>query len=140
MKVYNTNLLNNKQRFPIAIAAGIISAFACALAFALFEHFIGWHFSLFYVAMAYGISSAIKYFGRGVQLKFSIVGVICFILSVVLGFIIYYSFSGGFSFQYLPFYLSMMMRTLTTINFSGIFEMICIAYSIYLAFYNSRIL
>ncbi len=140
MKVYNTNLLNNKQRFPIAIGVGIVSAIVCAFGFALFESMIRWHISLLYVVMAYAISSAIKYFGKGVQPKFSILGVACFLLSLVLGFIFYYSMLGGFSFELLPYYLSMMMRSITRISINGIFEMLCIAYSIYLAFYNSRII
>ena len=140
MKVYNTNLLNNKQRFPIAIIAGVVSAIACAFGFALFEKMVGWHISLLYVAMAYGISSAIKYYGKGVQPKFSIIGVVCFVLSVVLGFLFYYSMVAGFSFAMLPYYFSMMVRSITTLTPSGIFEMLCLAYSIYLAFYNSRII
>lgn len=140
MKVYNTNLLNNKQRFPIAIIAGIICAIICAFLYALIETMLSWHIPLLYIAMAYTISSAVKKYGRGVQAKYSAIGVGCFILSVVLGYLFYYTMMFGFSLELLPFYFKLMVRTIATVDLYGIIEMLCFAYSVYLAYYNSRIL
>ena len=140
MKVYNTNLLNNKQRFSIAFLVGIICAIICAFLYALIESMLSWHIPLLYVAMAYTVSSAIKKYGRGVQPKFSAMGVGCFILSVVLGYLFYYTMTLGFAFDLIPFYFKMMIRTIATFDIRGIIEMLCFAYAVYLAYYNSRIL
>lgn len=140
MKVYNTRHLNNKQRFPIAIAAGVISAIVCAILFAFIETLLPVHFPLLYIVMAYGVSYAVKTYGRGVQPKFTVIGVASVLLSFLLGYIFIYIFTFGFNFSLLPAYLQSVLVSLAVIDIRGIIELLCIAYSLYVAYYNSRII
>lgn len=140
MKVYNTKNLNNKQRFPIAIAVGLVSAIVCGFLFAIIETILPLHFPLLYAAMAYGVSYAVKTFGRGVQPKFTVVGIVSVILSILFGYVFVFIMSIGFNFELLPLYLQTVLVSMLTLDFHGIIELMCIAYSIYIAYYNSRII
>lgn len=140
MKVYNTKNLNNKQRFPIAIAVGLVSAIVCGFLFAIIETILPLHFPLLYAAMAYGVSYAVKTFGRGVQPKFTAVGIVSVILSILFGYVFVFIMSIGFNFELLPLYLQTVLVSMLTLDFHGIIELICIVYSIYIAYYNSRII
>lgn len=140
MKVYNIKNLNNKQRFPIAIVAGLASAIACGFLFAIIETILPLHFPLLYAAMAYGVSYAVKTFGRGVQPKFTAVGIVSVILSILFGYVFVFIMSIGFNFELLPIYLQTVLMSMLTLDFHGIIELLCIAYSIYIAYYNSRII
>lgn len=140
MKVYNTKHLNNKQRFPIAIAAGLISALVCGFLYAIVEIILPLHFPLLYAAMAYGVSYAVKTFGRGVQPKFTAIGIISVILSILFGYVFIFVISSGFNFALLSLYLRSVLMSMLTLNFHGIIELLCIAYSLYIAYYNSRII
>lgn len=140
MKVYNTKNLNNKQRFPIAIAVGLVSAIVCGFLFAIIETILPLHFPLLYAAMAYGVSYAVKTFGRGVQPKFTAVGIVSVILSILFGYVFVFIMSIGFNFELLPLYLQTVLVSMLTLDFHGIIELMCIAYSIYIAYYNSRII
>lgn len=140
MKVYNTKNLNNKQRFPIAIAVGLVSAIVCGFLFAIVETILPLHFPLLYAAMAYGVSYAVKTFGRGVQPKFTAVGIVSVILSILFGYVFVFIMSIGFNFELLPIYLQTVLMSMLTLDFHGIIELLCIAYSIYIAYYNSRII
>ncbi|NBK97967.1 MAG: hypothetical protein EOM50_08105 [Erysipelotrichia bacterium] len=141
MKVYNTKHLNNKQRFPIAIIAGLISAILCGLLFAIIEIILPLHIPLLYAAMAYGVSYAVKTYGRGVQTKFTVVGIVASILSIVFGYaFIYFISMGGETILSLPTYLEMVFASMLRLNVHGIIELLCVAYAIYIAYYNSRII
>lgn len=140
MKVYNIKNLNNKQRFSIAIVAGLASAIACGFLFAIIETILPLHFPLLYAAMAYGVSYAVKTFGRGVQPKFTAVGIVSVILSILFGYVFVFIMSIGFNFELLPIYLQTVLMSMLTLDFHGIIELLCIAYSIYIAYYNSRII
>lgn len=140
MKVYNTKNLNNKQRFPIAILAGLLSALVCGFLYAIIETMLPLHFPLLYAAMAYGVSYAVKTFGRGVQPKYTVIGIISVILSILFGYIFVYVMSAGFDFVFLPFYLKSVLVSMLSLNLHSIIELLCIAYSIYIAYYNSRII
>lgn len=140
MKVYNTKNLNNKQRFPIAIAVGLVSAIVCGFLFAIIETILPLHFPLLYAAMAYGVSYAVKTFGRGVQPKFTAVGIVSVILSILFGYVFVFIMSIGFNFELLPLFLQTVLVSMLTLDFHGIIELMCIAYSIYIAYYNSRII
>lgn len=140
MKVYNTKHLNNKQRFSLAILAGIISALLCGFLYAVIEMMLPWHIPLLYVAMAYGVSYAVKIYGRGVQPKFTAVGIICVILSIIAGYLFSYMFAFGFHALFIPTYLAVLLSSIFSFDLRGIIEIICIAYAIYIAYYNSRVL
>lgn len=140
MKVYNTKFLKGNQKMRRAIGAGIISALLCAIAYALIESILPWSFSLFYIAMAYGVSYSVKTYGKGVQTKFSTVGVVCTVLTIILGKLILYMYPFGFDFVLLPYFLKLVLQSFFVLTPHGIIELLCFAYAIYVAYYNSRII
>ena len=141
MKVYNTSTLNNKQRFVKAIIVGIMAPIACAFAYGIVDYLLPLHVPLLYVAMAFAIAYAIQRFGHGVQLRFSILAIACFVLSLILGYFVYYTFLfEEFHFYYITYYLMMFFNRITSFSLSGLMEWACIAYSCYIAYYFSRIL
>lgn len=139
MKVYNTKFLKGNQRFVRAILAGVGSALLCALGYALIESILPWNFPLFYIAMAYGVSYCIKTYGKGVEMKYCIVGVVCCVLSVILGKLFLYMYPFGFNLSLIPYILRIVLQSFFVMNVNGIIEIVCFAYAIYVAYYNSRI-
>ena len=139
MKVYNTNFLRGNQRFVVAILAGAISAIACAFAYAIIVNLLHFRSSLLYLAMAYGISYCVKTYGRGVDTKYCLIGAVFTLLSILLGGMLTVLLPLGFNLTFVPAAFMMTLSSIFSFNFNGIIEMICIAYSLYLAYYNSRI-
>ena len=72
LKVFNTPALTRRQRFGRALAAGSAAALAGVGLLVLIMEVFGFHTSLLYIAIGFGIGYAIQYFGRGVQLQFSL--------------------------------------------------------------------
>lgn len=143
MKVYNTGLLKNKQRFNIAVLVGIVSAivfgFILAWLYIAFHNVISYFYSLLYVVAGMGIGHLIRYFGRGVEEKFCILAGICALVAILLSFIFIAALSTGFSFSLIPFYLRYMGASLMPSNIYGIIRLMFIAYAVYMAYYYARI-
>lgn len=139
MKVYNTKFLRGNQRFWVAIASGIASGIGCAILYALLILLLGFSSSLFYIAMAYGISYCIKTYGKGVEQKYCVIGLCCTLGSIILGRMLLMLIPLGFTFAYIPVAFLSVLYSFLDLSLSGIIELICIAYSLYLAYYNSRI-
>lgn len=142
MKVYNSNFLKNKQRFPRAVIVGILASIGCAFLIAIYEKInpIPLSFTPFlYILSAYGISSAIKEYGRGVEAKYSYVGIACMVLCVLLSRFFWIIMMTGFELSFLGYYLNIALRSFFAMDINGIIDLACIAYAIYIAYYNSRI-
>ncbi len=138
MNVYNLKNLKNKQRFQVAIIVAIVSAIAFALLYAIVKNMLHMHIPYLYIAFAYGISELIKKVGRGVAVKFSYLGAIATALCIVLTYFFYFILFYGVS--DIAFILQYIIRDIFTLNISGLIEIGLIIYSIYLAYYNSRII
>ena len=102
MKVYNTKFLRGNQRFVVALIAGLASSVACAFAYAALISLLHFKSGLFYIAMAYGISYCIKTYGRGVEVKYCVLGAAFTLFSIILGEMLTILMSLGFSFLYIP--------------------------------------
>jgi len=141
MNVFNPNNLKNKQRFPVAIIVGIITSILCAYLIGAIITGIGWYFSLLYIGAGWLIGSAIRYFGRGVDIKFSIVSVVCFVICVFLAdfFTLTNSF-GIFDLSFLSFSIQSTLSSLTNFANMGIIRIIMIAYGGYMAYYEAKII
>lgn len=142
MKVYNSHFLKNKQRFPRAIITGLLASIGCAILIALYERInpIPISFTPFlYIASAYGISHVIKEYGRGVEAKYSYIGIACMVFCVFLSKFILIILLTGFDFSLLGFYTNVAMRSFFAGNLNSIIDIACIAYAIYIAYYNARI-
>lgn len=139
MKVYNTKFLRGNQRFSVALLVGIVSSIACALAYGIIVNVLHFNTSLFYIAMGYGISYCIKTYGRGVEVKYSVLGALCTLFSILLGNVFVILFSIGFQLVYIPVAFVSVLYSFFQIDLYTVIELICIAYSMYVAYYNARI-
>ncbi|TDW16116.1 hypothetical protein EDD63_12820 [Breznakia blatticola] len=141
MNVFNTDNLRNKQRFPVAMIYGIICSIICAILIAAFyQVFHGWYYSLIYVGAALAIGNVIKYMGRGIDIKFSILAVLCFILCLGLAEFFRYAFMlQTISFQLFTYSLTEFFGNLFTADPYNIVRIIIIAYSGYVAYYTAKI-
>lgn len=140
MKLFNPNYLRNKQRFPAAIIAGILSALGCAILYYFITLVLGVQISLLYIAAGYGIAYAIKTFGRGIDNKFSILAIICTLLFVLLAHILVTASMFGFQLSLIAFYLQSFFVQFNNFDVHTIMEIMCIAYSCYIAYYYSKII
>ena len=83
MDIFNTKILNNRQRwnraFIYAIGATLISVIACTIiqTFLIRSSFV-------YLVAAYFISWVILESGHGVQKKFSILAAVCVVATILL--------------------------------------------------------
>lgn len=83
-KLYNSNLLTNKQRFTQAILIGIAATIGCSILITIIVNATNIVSSWFYLLSAYAISYVIKTFGRGVTKKFAILGAVLVIVCILL--------------------------------------------------------
>lgn len=143
MRVYNTGLLKNKQRFNIALLVGIVSSivFGYSLAFihVHFSNTISYFYSLLFVIVGMAIGHLIRYFGKGVQEKFCILAAVCTIMAILLSYIFEAILLVGFDFSLIPFYINVMFHSLFSFTIYGVIRLLFIAYAVYMAYYYARI-
>lgn len=141
MNIFNPNNLRNKQRFPVAIVAGVTTSVLCAFLIGSIVAGIGWYYSLLYVAAGYVIGNAIKFLGRGIDLKFSILSAVCLVLCVFLSdFFALSQQLSTFSFQYLGYSFEMTLRGFIGLSPQGLIRLLMIVYAGYLAYYEAKIM
>ncbi|OCN05109.1 hypothetical protein A4S06_01630 [Erysipelotrichaceae bacterium MTC7] len=142
MNLFNPNNLRSKQRFPVAMLFGILGAIACAvLVAAFYQVFHGWYYSLIYIAAALAIGNIIKYFGRGIDNRFSILAVLCFVLCLFLAEYFSLCFSlHMFSLSLLPVSLKMYFGSLFVADPYNIIRILIMCYAGYIAYYTARIM
>jgi len=85
LKIFNKPALTRRQRFERAIIVGVAAAvLAIAInAFLIYE--VGYILSVAYIAYGFGIGYAIQYFGKGVQVQFSLLAAGLTILVIIVG-------------------------------------------------------
>lgn len=141
MQVFNTKNMKSNQRFVISILMGILSAIGLAIIYAWFKHAANISFSLIYVGIAYLIAQVIKYFGHGIDMKFSILGGACFLLSVFLTDIfMYFMDFQMINMALVPYCIVYTLKSMLRFTPGAIIKLVCVIYGVYLAFYESRIL
>lgn len=139
MKVYNTKFLRGNQRLVVAILVGLLSSIACAAVYALLVSLLRFNTSLYYIGMAYAISYCIKTYGRGVDTKYSIIGTCFTLFSILLGKSLLMIIPFGFNFTLLPMAIMAVIQSSLIFNTRALIELVFIAYALYIAYYNSRI-
>lgn len=140
-QVFNKNAFKKNERFIKGAIAGTIASLGFAIAYGIFSSLIRIEFSIIFIAIGYGIGYAIRNYGHGVQLKFSILGAGLAILSFILadlirmfGFVIFTDFS--FFLTALQLYLNYILNFG---SFNAMIGLLFRAIGVYEAFYNSRI-
>ncbi len=141
MQIFNVNNLRNKQRFPIAVLAGVMAMIGCSFIYALIYRFIGIRFSLLYVAMAFGIGYAIKYFGRGVDSKFCILAIMLFFISIYLADIFsFWMGTGAMNGELMLYCLKTTTASFMHFSVSSLRKILFAGFGFYVAYYEARVL
>ena len=126
MKVFNTRALTRKQRFTKALLTGIACAAAAIIILYILFNVFGLYMSLLYVAVGFGIGMAIQYFGRGVQIQFSLLAAGLTLAVIVIV-------------DLLTIGLDNAMAYLTQFGLDSLWEIGYRAAAIYLAYRYSRV-
>ena len=84
MKVFNTKILNNRQRWNRALIYGIGATLISGIIIGFIQNLLRFNSSLFDFAIAYFISWIILEAGHGVQTKFSILAAICTAVAIII--------------------------------------------------------
>jgi len=90
-KIYNSNAISRTERMKNAVIMGSIATVACLLITTGLK-FFGLAFDIIYVGYGFLIGYAIQYFGKGVHLQFSILGVGLAVVAVLISDLIYAGF------------------------------------------------
>lgn len=141
MNVFNPNNLRNKQRFPVAIAVGLVTSIVCAYIIGAIVTGTGWYLSILYLGAGWAIGSAIRYCGRGVDIKFSILSVVCFVICVFLAD--FFSLTNGlgvFDLSFLSYSIENTLSSLTNFANMGVIRTLMIAYAGYISYYTAKII
>ena len=89
-RIYNSFKLNSNQRFLNALLYGIPTALGLGIAYGYISRILPITFSIVYVGIGYLIGMVIQKFGRGVQVKFSILGAVLAGIAFVLSDVVRY--------------------------------------------------
>lgn len=140
LKVFNKQALTRNERFQRAILAGTATSLVFAVVYGVIAGNMRFEFSISFVAMGYGIGWAIRTYGRGVQVKFSILGAVCAMVCFLVADMIAI---GGFeiftSFRFLSMVFRFELMRLFALNISSLMLLMFRAVGVYFAYINSRI-
>ena len=138
MKIFNTKILNNRQRWNRALVFGIGATLISAIVIGFLQHMISFSSSLFDFAIAYFISWVILEAGHGVQPKFSILAAVCCAIAIIISDMIGYF--GLFAFTNPLFSIYMVLINYLSINVNNLISLAIKALAIYYAYGKARVL
>lgn len=84
-KIYNKDALTRNERFQNACIVGILVTIGLTLAYGLISSILFLELEILYIAIGYLIGMSIQKAGRGVQVRFSILGAICAFVCFFIG-------------------------------------------------------
>lgn len=139
LKVYNKDVLQKNQRFIQAILYGLPVSISLGIVYGLVTELIHIEFSAAFVLIGYVIGLTIQKFGRGVQLKFSILGAVLAVISFLIGDLVFLFgfdvFFNGFFFQAIIY----RIQTLASTNINSLLALLFRVLGVYYAYITSRI-
>lgn len=140
MEIFNTHRLTQKQRFNAALVVGIVAAFVIGIATGYLRILIalssGFDFSIVTIGGTYALAYVIRKVGRGVQVKFSVLGgilgfVVVSISNVIaFGYPLMAIFNLGLHIQILLMFLNGNLNTLLMLAYQ--------VFAVYIAYTQSR--
>lgn len=140
IEIYNSHMLNNKQRFYKSILFGILAALGCAVVFSLFVRMTNIQFFIFYVLTGYVVSKVITETGRGVGKKFAFLGAGLTFLSIVFTEIFIYL---GYDILLQPNYwfsgIRLVLNLWSNLNSHNLMTVFFMAWGVYIGYSNSSI-
>ena len=90
LKVFNTRALSANQRFTKALLYGIPATLGLAIGYGILSSLLRVEFSLVFIGIGWAIGWVIRTYGRGVQVKFSILAAVlaaaCFVLADLIAY------------------------------------------------------
>ncbi len=139
-KVFNTEALSRNQRFQKAVIAGIVATIVLGLGYGILADMLHFEFSVVFLLIGYGIGWAIRTYGRGVQVKFSILGAICAVVCFLLADMIAL---GGFNIflnlEYFGMVFQFVLSRLLSVNINSLLALLFRVGGVYAAYISSRI-
>ncbi len=141
LKVFNTNSLGQNERFKKALLFGIPTSIILAVSLALIQRLLSIRFSLLYLLVGFLIASVLKKYGKGVQIKFSYLGAILTLSSILLGDSL--TLTGMLVLQeptILFQAIILVLRSWISPNINNLLGMLFRIYAIFYAYKNSRII
>lgn len=88
MSHFNIKTVNQKQRFGIATLLGLLTGSLLGFAVGFIRSIPNFNISIFIIIIGYGVATVVRYFGRGIQLKFSLVACLATILGILISDVI----------------------------------------------------
>ena len=137
-RIYNSFKLNSNQRFLNALLYGIPTALGLGIAYGYISRILPITFSIVYVGIGYLIGMDIQKFGRGVQVKFSILGAVLAGIAFVLSDVVRYF---GLSLNPIILYQAVLIITQVYLgSINGLINLLFFAWGIVTAYNKSRII
>ena len=137
-RIYNSFKLNSNQRFLNALLYGIPTALSLGIAYGYISRILPITFSIVYVGIGYLIGMVIQKFGRGVQVKFSILGAVLAGVAFVLSDVVRYF---GLSLNPIILYQAILIITQVYLgSINGLINLLFFAWGIVTAYNKSRII
>ena len=137
-RIYNSFKLNSNQRFLNALLYGIPTALGLGIAYGYISRILPITFSIVYVGIGYLIGMVIQKFGRGVQIKFSILGAVLAGIAFVLSDVVRYF---GLSLNPIILYQAILIITQVYLgSINGLINLLFFAWGIVTAYNKSRII
>ena len=138
MEIFNTKILNNRQRWKRALLFGIGATILSGIVIGFAQRILGFTSSLFSFAIAYFISWIILETGHGVQPKFSILAAVCCAIAIIISDMIGYF--GIYAFLNPFFSIYMVIINYLSVNASNLLSLGLKALAIYYAYGKARVL
>lgn len=145
MRIYNAGSLDRNSRFLLAILASLVSALGFAIAYYFFISWSHIELSVFYIFFGWCIGEVIKKVGRGVTLKFAVLGAITTFLGILLADTFSsWGIQGGFVMLMHPSYWGTLLQSWVIMhvstNINTILGLLFRVIGVYYGYWNSRIL
>ena len=138
MKIFNTKILNNRQRWNRALLFGIGATLISGIVIGFLQYLLNFSSSLFAFAIAHFISWIILETGHGVQPKFSILAAVCTTIAIILSNMIGYF--GIFAFMNPLFAGYMVIINYLSTDINNLISLAITAMAIYYAYGKARVL
>lgn len=141
MRIFNTTALTQKERFAKALIIGIGLAVVFIIVSTSIQKMLMLRSSVIYLLASLVIAQTLKKFGRGVQVKFAILGAI-----LVFAVIFFSEIFIVFGYQVLlqpevfTYAIKYVFTSWLSIDISNLISLLLKVYAIHYAYTNSRII
>ena len=120
LKIYNKQALTRNERFIRAVVYGVGATVGLTVLYGILSALLRIEFSVVYLAFGYAIGTVIRKFGRGVQVRFSVLAAvlaaICFVLGDMISMVGFSVFTNGFGVFFLVFRVALQSLLGTSMN------------------------